>query len=87
VSSKRDDIVELLIPGNELAMKAGNPKATNVVMVGALLGATDIIKLSTVEQTIKEKLGYKKQFIKSNIQLLNDGYNYAKNLIGKKVKA
>lgn len=87
VSSKRKDIVELLIPGNELALKAGNPKATNVVMVGALIGATDIIKLSTVEDTLKDKLGYKAQFIKSNIQLLNDGYNYARNLKSKKVKA
>jgi 2-oxoglutarate ferredoxin oxidoreductase subunit gamma len=87
VSSKRDDIVELLIPGNDLALKAGNPKATNIVIVGALIGATDIIKLSTVEDTLKEKLGHKTQFIKSNVQLLNDGYNYARKLIGKKVKA
>lgn len=87
VSSKRDDIAQLLVPANEIAHKAQNPKATNIVILGAFIGATGILKYETVEETLKEKLGHKKDLLKSNLIVLKQGYDFAIENLTKKVKA
>lgn len=86
VTSKRDDFIELLVPANEIAGEAGNPKAINLVILGAFISATGILKYSTVEKTLKEKLGHKKEFLDSNLKILKLGADFAKNNLSKKVK-
>lgn len=85
VSSKRKDIDQLLVPANQMAVDAGNPKASNVIILGAFIGATEILKYKTVEQTLKDKLGYKKEFLDVNLKLLKQGFDFAKKNLGKKV--
>ena len=55
-------------------------------MLGALIGATKLLKFETVEDTLKEKLGHKKELIKSNITVLKKGYDFAIKNMTKKVK-
>ena len=86
VSSKRDDISELLIPANKIALENGNPKAVNVIILGALIGASSILKYESVEKTLVEKLGHKKSLLKSNLIVLKKGFDYAKVHLSKKVK-
>lgn len=86
VSSKRKDITQLLVPANEIAHKANNPKATNIVILGAFIGATGILKYETVEATLKDKLGHKKDLLKSNLIVLKQGFDFALEHITKKVK-
>lgn len=88
-SSKREDIDQLLIPANKMAMEAGNAKIANIAVVGAFIGATGFLKLKTVEATLKQKLGHKKTMLDINIKILEDGYEFAKkNLVkAKKVTA
>jgi 2-oxoglutarate ferredoxin oxidoreductase subunit gamma len=86
VESNRTDITQLLIPANDMAMKAGNPKAANIVVLGALIGASEVLSYKVVEKTMKEKLGSKKDLLPSNIKLLREGYNLARKELGKKEK-
>ena len=86
VSSKRTDFTQLLIPANDIALDAKNPKATNIVILGAFIGATGIIKFKTDEETLKSKLGYKKDFLESNLIVLKKGFDFAEKHIDKKVK-
>ncbi len=79
VTSERDDFTQILIPANDIALKAGNAKASNVVMLGAFIGATGILKYKTVEDTLKEKLGYKKSVLNINLKVLKIGFDLAKN--------
>lgn len=85
VSSKRTDIDQLLIPANKIAMENGNPKATNVVVIGALISLSKILKYETVEKTLKQKLGHKKEMLKSNLVVLKKGYDYARKHLMEKV--
>ncbi len=88
-SSKRTDIDQLLIPANKIAMEAGNPKVANIVVIGAFIGATGLLKMKTVEATLKQKLGHKKDLLEINKSVLKIGYDFAKkNLVkAKKVTA
>ncbi|MCK4633140.1 MAG: 2-oxoacid:acceptor oxidoreductase family protein, partial [candidate division Zixibacteria bacterium] len=65
---------------------AGNPKAANIVILGALIGASEVLSYKVVEKTMKEKLGGKKDLLPSNIKLLREGYNLARKELGKKEK-
>lgn len=85
-TSDRKDITCLYVPANKMAIDKGNPKATNIVVLGAFIGATEILKFKTVEETLKEKLGHKANLLASNLELLKSGYDFAKKEVGKKVK-
>ncbi len=89
VSSKRTDIDQLLIPANKIAMETGNPKVANIVVIGAFIGATGFLKLETVEETLKKKLGHKNALLEINQKVIKIGYDFAKkNLVkAKKVSA
>ncbi len=86
VSTDRDDITELLIPANDIAMKTGNPKAANIVILAAFIAATGVVKRETVINTIREKLGKKKKALPLNLKAFDEGYELARKMLGKKVK-
>ena len=89
VSSSRTDLDQLLIPANKISLEAGSPKAANVAVLGAFIGATKLLKYATVENTLQEKLGHKKSLLDINLKVLKSGYEFAKkNLVkAKKVTA
>lgn len=87
VKSDRSDIQQLLIPANKIALEAQNPKATNIAVLGAFVAASGVLKYKTIEEIIKKKLGHKKQFLESNLNVLKTGYDFAVKNLGKKVKA
>jgi 2-oxoglutarate ferredoxin oxidoreductase subunit gamma len=74
VTTDRTDITEILVPANQMAMEEKNPKAANVAMLGAFIGATGVVTLDTFKSILKEKLGHKEQFIESNLRVLEKGY-------------
>ncbi|MDD3177968.1 MAG: 2-oxoacid:acceptor oxidoreductase family protein [Candidatus ainarchaeum sp.] len=68
----------ILIDGTKIALenlKINNP---NIVLIGALIKQSKIIKLSSVEKIIEEEFTKKgkEYFIKPNLKCLNEGYNY-----------
>lgn len=72
--TERDDVTEVLIPVNKMAVEAGSPKVANICMLGAFVGITGVVELENVEATIKEKLGKKKELLDINLQILHDGF-------------
>lgn len=86
VTSTREDLTQLLIPANDLAMKNDNPKASNIAVLGALIAATDIVTYEGLKKTIIEKMGHKKQFLKKNLKVFDEGYKLAMKQLGKKEK-
>ncbi len=89
VTTDRDDITELLMPANDMARKAGNARAANVVVLGAFIGATGVVKVDTVREIIKEKLARKKEVLEVNFAVLEQGFKLGRKVAGKskKVKA
>lgn len=84
VKSDRTDITQLLVPANEMALKAGNPKSANVAVLGAFIGASAVLNLAIVEKTLKEKLGHKKETLQINLKVLKQGYDFALKKTGHK---
>lgn len=54
--SGRDDIREIAIPAKDIADELGLPQIANVVMLGALLEATGVVQLETMERVLEEHL-------------------------------
>lgn len=77
--SARSDIEILAIPAGELAEQAGSIKVANMVMLGALLRASNMISYETMLKNLEAILGAgKSKLIKVNREALSLGYNYIK---------
>ena len=65
--AKRTDIRVLEIPANEKAQELGNDKAANMIMLGAILKETGVVKAETIyDQMEKMFSGRKAKFLPMN---------------------
>ena len=70
----RPDLTAYYIPCSKLAEEVGNPKVSNMVMLGAYVAATKILKPETIETMIAEMFsGAKAKFIPLNIEAFHRG--------------
>ena len=70
----RSDLTAYYIPCAKLAEEVGNPKVGNMVMLGAYVAATKILKPETIETMIQEIFaGPKAKFIPLNIEAFRKG--------------
>lgn len=76
--SDRKDIEVLYVPANEIALRCGSPKAANMVALGALIGKTEILKIESIEETIKETFSEKEKIVNLNLKALREGYKIGK---------
>ena len=70
----RDDVKAYYIPCDDIARELGNPKVSNMVMLGAYVGVNDFLKVETVENMIKMLFaGKKAELVPLNIEALHRG--------------
>jgi len=70
----RDDIREIALPAKEIAESLGHPQVANVAMVGALVEATGVAHIETLEKVLEERLGARhRDILEANIQALRRG--------------
>jgi len=70
----REDLKAYYIPCNEIAEEVGNGKVANMVMLGAYVAATGVLKPETIEHMIEEMFaGAKAKFIPLNIEAFRRG--------------
>lgn len=55
----RNDVTAVYVPVNEIAAELGNPKVANMVMLGAYLAKTKIVKPETLIAYVQEVFGGK----------------------------
>jgi len=78
---ERTDIQVVILPANEIAREIGNERATNMVMLGALLANMDILPIEALEKALKNHTAQRLQkFVEMNIQALRRGAEYRANL-------
>jgi len=71
---ERDDCVVVKVDARELATEAGTDRAANFVMLGAYVGASDVIPAEAVEQAIgNEFAGDKEKFVPGNVAAFRAG--------------
>ncbi|MCB2153333.1 2-oxoacid:acceptor oxidoreductase family protein [bacterium] len=72
--AERKDVAVHYITANDIAMELGNVKAANMVMLGAYLHLTHIVKVETVSEALKKVFGQKKaELIPLNLEALKRG--------------
>ncbi|WP_298033419.1 2-oxoacid:acceptor oxidoreductase family protein [uncultured Dysosmobacter sp.] len=70
----RSDLTAYYIPCAKIAEEVGNPKVGNMVMLGAYVAATKILKPETIEAMIQSMFaGPKAKFIPLNIEAFRRG--------------
>ncbi|BAL01002.1 putative ketoisovalerate oxidoreductase VorC [Oscillibacter valericigenes Sjm18-20] len=70
----RPDLTAYYIPCAEIADEVGNPKVGNMVMLGAYVAATKVLKTETIEVMIHEMFtGAKAKLVPLNIEAFHRG--------------
>jgi 2-oxoglutarate ferredoxin oxidoreductase subunit gamma len=72
--ARRDDVVVVEVPANEIANSLGNPRGANMVALGAYIGATGAVSLAEVENVVRETFAAKPQVVDVNLEALHQGY-------------
>jgi 2-oxoglutarate ferredoxin oxidoreductase subunit gamma len=83
----RTDLTVVKVPANEIANSLGNPRAANMVALGAYLGATGAVSVAEVEAVVRETFSAKPQLIDSNLLALRRGFEVGAAATGKAVAA
>ena len=73
---ERNDVRVLSMPANDIALSLGNTQAANMVALGAVIKATEIIPLGLIKSTMARMLSHKDtgRLIALNGQALDAGY-------------
>ena len=71
----RGDINVVRVPANSIDEKLGNPKAANMVMLGAFTKKSSLVSLSSLIEGLKRTLGSKQKLIALNEKALRAGYD------------
>ncbi|HCI28797.1 MAG TPA: 2-oxoacid:acceptor oxidoreductase family protein [Fervidobacterium sp.] len=80
----RSDIHVIKVPCNEVADELGNLKVANMVMLGAVIGGTDIISTDNLFKALEKKLsGGKSSLIEVNKKAITKGYEIGKMALAK----
>lgn len=57
---QRTDIKVIAIPCDDMAVEIGNPKIANIIMLGALIGATNVLTKDAIMESIGKRFAEKK---------------------------
>jgi len=75
-AAERSELKTYYVPLNELAVEDGGKlRDANMVALGALVGATDIVSLESIQKTFAKTFASKPQFIESNMKAVKRGIN------------
>jgi len=73
-TSDRTDIVQVLVPANQIALEAGTGKAANMAILGAYIGCTQAVSMDAIRAVVQKQLAKKPQFIEVNMRVLERGF-------------
>ena len=71
----RGDIEAVRVLANAIAEQMGNPRSANMVMLGAFIKKSDLVKLETLFEVLKEAFKKKGKLAAINKETLLAGYN------------
>ena len=77
---QREDIAAYLVPINEIANELGSIKMINMVALGALLAATDVVEKESLMNAFAKKFASKPGMVPANQAALNKGYDFVMQL-------
>lgn len=73
IDSGRDDVDELVLPVNDIAVKLGSVRSANIVALAAFVARSNIVKIDTLRECIKGEFSKKKELIPLNLKAVEEG--------------
>lgn len=74
---KRKDIQALEVPANDVAVEMGNDRLANMVVLGAVIEATNVVRLEAIVAAMKKALtGSKARLIEANEAAIRRGMEF-----------
>ncbi len=75
VKASRNDVETIYVPADEIAGDIGNPKAANMIMLGAYVRRTGVVKMESLFNALEHVWGStsKKRFVQPNIEAMKKG--------------
>ncbi len=74
--AKRSDITTYRIPANEIAAELGNTKTANMVMLGAIIGAAQVVSADAVLKAFAKMFAKKPELLAINESAIRRGMQY-----------
>lgn len=75
--TQRKDVEVVKVEANKIAEEIGSPKIANMVMLGAYVAKTKVVKPESVFEAIRKKS--KKEFIDMNIEAVKKGLEFLRS--------
>ncbi len=73
--NKAEGFEQVLMPVSDMAVEVGSIRSANMVMLGAIIAKTKILKRETIESVLQETIGKKKPaLLELNIKAFNAGF-------------
>jgi 2-oxoglutarate ferredoxin oxidoreductase subunit gamma len=72
----RPDIEAIGVPATDISIAIGNTKSANMVLLGALIGKTKLLKEQSAFEAIEDSLDHKKEVIAMNKKAVREGMHF-----------
>ena len=73
-----EGVTQILLPVSEIAVEVGSVRSVNMVMLGAVIAKTKLLKRETIMAVLEETMGRKKpELLEFTIKAFNAGYEAA----------
>ena len=79
VRSGRDDVDEIAIPVNDIAIEAGSVRSANIVALSAFVARSGILPVEDLRESVKKEFARKAKLIPLNMDAIDRGVQAAKN--------
>ena len=84
--ANRTDIREIALPAKDIAAELGFAQIANVVMIGALIGATNVVSVVSIEKVLEERVGARhRDALEPNKRALARGVSFVNPKVGERV--
>jgi 2-oxoglutarate ferredoxin oxidoreductase subunit gamma len=77
VRSQRDDVDELAIPVNDIAVEAGSVRSANIVALSAFVARSGILPIEALRESVKKEFASKAKLIPLNMDAMDRGVQAA----------
>ncbi len=78
IGSGRNDVDELRVPVNDIAVKLGSVRAANIVALAAFVTRTKIVAIDTLRTCVKQEFAKKEKIIPLNLAAVDEGQKAAR---------
>ena len=73
VRSERDDVDEIAIPVNQLAIEAGSVRSANIVALSAFVARSGVLPVEDLRESVKNEFARKAKLIPLNMDAMDRG--------------